>query len=275
MIVERPGAARGHVAAGWLDSRHTFSFGQYHDPAWMGFGALRVLNEDRVAPGAGFPTHGHANMEILSYVLDGALAHRDDAGGEGGVLVPGELQWMGAGHGIRHSEFNGSDTEPVHFLQVWIQPDRVNAPPGWASRAFPVAARQGRWAELASPDGAGGGLPMRQQAWVRGTLLLRSAMVSSASSGLPSNQDFASVCGNSTGDFSKKSRSYATIAVQGAAIVLARLPSLSAGSRRRLASAERTKTKRAGQVLAVVGPHFSRSYSRWRVSSSTSPENAL
>ena len=177
MIVERPGAARGHVAAGWLDSRHTFSFGQYHDPAWMGFGALRVLNEDRVAPGAGFPTHGHANMEILSYVLDGALAHRDDAGGEGGVLVPGELQWMGAGHGIRHSEFNGSDTEPVHFLQVWIQPDRVNAPPGWASRAFPVSARQGRWAELASPDGAGGGLPMRQQAWVRGTLLAGGASV--------------------------------------------------------------------------------------------------
>ena len=171
MILERPGAARGHVRTGWLDSRHTFSFGQYYDPAWMGFGALRVVNEDRVAPGAGFPTHGHANMEILSYVLDGALAHRDDAGGEGGVLVPGELQWMGAGHGIRHSEFNGSDTEAVHFLQVWIQPDRVNARPGWGSRAFPTAGRQGRWAELASPDGAHGGLAMRQQAWLRGTLL--------------------------------------------------------------------------------------------------------
>ena len=111
MILERPGAARGHVRTGWLDSRHTFSFGQYYDPAWMGFGALRVINEDRVAPGAGFPTHGHANMEILSYVLDGALAHRDDAGGEGGVLVPGDLQWMGAGHGIRHSEFNGSESK--------------------------------------------------------------------------------------------------------------------------------------------------------------------
>ena len=177
MIIERPAAARGHASTGWLESRHTFSFGQYYDPAWMGFGALRVINEDRVAPGAGFPTHGHANMEILSYVLEGSLAHRDDAGTGGGVLGPGELQWMGAGHGIRHSEYNGSDTEPVHFLQVWIQPDRVNARPGHASRAFPAASRLGRWAELASPDGAGGGLAMRQQAWLRGTLLPPGATV--------------------------------------------------------------------------------------------------
>ena len=173
MIIERPGDARGHVRTGWLDSRHTFSFGEYYDAAWMGFGALRVINEDRVAPGAGVPTHGHANMEILSYVLEGALAHRDDAGGggEGGVLVPGELQWMGAGHGIRHSEFNASDSAPVHFLQVWIQPDRVNAPPGWASRAFPAADRQGRWVPLAAPEGAGGALALRQDAWLHGTLL--------------------------------------------------------------------------------------------------------
>ena len=172
MIVERPGSARGHVRTDWLDSRHTFSFGQYYDPAWMGFGALRVINEDRVAPGAGFPVHGHANMEILSYVLEGGLAHRDDAGtGEGGVLVPGELQWMGAGHGIRHSESNASDEVPVHFLQVWIQPDRVNAPPGWGSRRFPAGERLGRWTTLASPDGAAGSLAMRQQAWLRGTLL--------------------------------------------------------------------------------------------------------
>src|SRR5690606_34357309 len=145
MIVERPSTERGNVRTGWLDSRHTFSFGQYHDPAWMGFGSLRVINEDRVAPGGGFPTHGHANMEIFSYVLDGALAHRDDTGG-GDVLRPGELQWMGAGHGIAHSEFNASDAEPVHFLQVWIQPDRVNAAPGWAKQAFPADARAGRWA---------------------------------------------------------------------------------------------------------------------------------
>ena len=170
MIVGRPSAARGHVQAGWLDSRHTFSFGGYYDPQWMGFGPLRVVNEDRVAPGAGFPPHGHANMEILSYVLAGALAHRDTAGG-GGELRPGELQWMSAGHGIQHSEYNASDSEPVHFLQVWIQPDRVNAAPAYAQRAFDPAARRGRWTTLASPDGEDGSLAIRQQAWLRGALL--------------------------------------------------------------------------------------------------------
>jgi redox-sensitive bicupin YhaK (pirin superfamily) len=170
MILRRPADARGHVEAGWLDSRHTFSFGHYHDPQWMGFGALRVVNEDRVAPGAGFPPHAHANMEILSYVLSGALEHRDDSGG-GGVLRPGELQWMSAGHGIEHSEFNASRDAPVHFLQVWIQPDRVNAPPAYAQRAFDPAARRGRWAPLATPDGAGGSLVIRQQARLLGTQL--------------------------------------------------------------------------------------------------------
>jgi redox-sensitive bicupin YhaK (pirin superfamily) len=170
MILRRPADARGHVEAGWLDSRHTFSFGHYHDPQWMGFGALRVVNEDRVAPGAGFPPHAHANMEILSYVLSGALEHRDDSGG-GGVLRPGELQWMSAGHGIEHSEFNASKDAPVHFLQVWIQPDRVNAPPAYAQRAFDPAARRGRWAPLATPDGAGGSLAIRQQARLLGTQL--------------------------------------------------------------------------------------------------------
>jgi redox-sensitive bicupin YhaK (pirin superfamily) len=177
MIVDRPAATRGVVRTGWLDSRHAFSFGHYHDPRWMGFGPLRVLNEDRVAPGGGFPPHRHANMEILSYVLSGALAHRDDAGdaggGEprGGVLRPGELQWMSAGHGIEHSEFNASREEPVHFLQVWIQPDRVNAPPAYAQRAFDPQARRGRWATLASPDGADDSLAIRQQVWLRGALL--------------------------------------------------------------------------------------------------------
>ena len=170
MIVERPSGERGSVRTGWLDSRHTFSFGHYHDPQWMGFGPLRVINEDRVAPGAGFPPHGHANMEILSYVLAGALAHQDNAGG-GGVLRPGELQWMSAGHGVEHSEFNDSQEQPVHFLQIWIQPDRVNAPPAYAQRAFDPAARRGRWATLASPDGSDGSLAIRQQAWLRGTLL--------------------------------------------------------------------------------------------------------
>lgn len=170
MILERRAGDRGHVGGGWLDSRHTFSFGHYHDPEWMGFSALRVINEDRVAPGAGFPPHRHANMEILSYVLAGALEHRDDTG-SGGVLHPGELQWMGAGHGIEHSEFNASQREPVHFLQIWIQPDRLNAAPGHAQRAFDPQARRGRWGLLASPDGAEGSLTMRQQAWLRGCVL--------------------------------------------------------------------------------------------------------
>jgi quercetin 2,3-dioxygenase len=174
MLIHRPAAERGHVRTGWLDSRHSFSFGHYHDPAWMGFGPLRVINEDRVAPGAGFPTHGHANMEILSYVLEGALAHRDSIPGKGGgegVLRPGELQWMSAGHGIEHSEFNASRDRPVHFLQIWIQPDRVNAEPDYAQRAFDPDHRRGRWATLASPDGAGGSLAIRQQAWLQGLVL--------------------------------------------------------------------------------------------------------
>lgn len=176
MLLHRPAAERGHVRTGWLDSRHSFSFGHYHDPAWMGFGPLRVINEDRVAPGAGFPTHGHANMEILSYVLEGALAHRDSHGGEG-VLRPGELQWMSAGHGVEHSEFNASQEQPVHFLQIWIQPDRVNAEPEYAQRAFDPADRRGRWAVLASPDGVDGSLAIRQQAWLHGVVLGMDATV--------------------------------------------------------------------------------------------------
>lgn len=162
MIVERPAQARGHVRTGWLDSRHTFSFGHYYDPAWMGFGVLRVINEDRVAAGKGFPMHGHANMEILSYVLEGALSHRDSGGG-GGVIHAGELQWMSAGHGIQHSEFNASDSEPVHFLQIWIQPDRSNAAPAYAQRGFAGRGR-GRWILLASPDGAEDSIAIRQDA---------------------------------------------------------------------------------------------------------------
>lgn len=171
MRILRPADERGRVEAGWLDSRHTFSFGHFHDPAWMGFGPLRVINEDRVAPRGGFPPHRHANMEILSYVLSGALAHRDSLSDAGGVLRPGELQWMSAGRGIEHSEFNASDSEPVHFLQIWIQPDRSNTPPGYAQRAFDPQSRRGRWGLLASPDGAEGSLTIRQQAWLRGALL--------------------------------------------------------------------------------------------------------
>lgn len=170
MIIQRPAAARGRVQAGWLDSHHTFSFGQYHDPAWMGFGALRVINEDRVAPGAGFPPHRHANMEILSYVLSGALSHQDSSGG-GGVITPGQLQWMSAGHGVEHSEFNASDTEPVHFLQIWLQPDRLNAAPAYAQREATPSRIPGRWTLLASPDGSDGSLAIRQQARVYGVQL--------------------------------------------------------------------------------------------------------
>ena len=179
MIIERLGPARGRVRAGWLDSYHTFSFGQYHDPAWMGFGALRVINEDRVAPGAGFPPHRHANMEILSYVLSGALSHQDSSGG-GGVITPGQLQWMSAGHGVEHSEFNASDTQPVHFLQIWLQPDRLNAAPAYAQREATPSRIPGRWTLLASPDGSDGSLAIRQQARVYGVQLSAGEAVEDA-----------------------------------------------------------------------------------------------
>ena len=170
MVVERPAGQRGEVSLGWLRSRHTFSFGHYHDPAWMGFGPLRVVNDDTVAPGGGFAPHRHANMEIISVVLEGALAHKDGAG-HAGVVRAGDVQWMSAGHGIEHSEYNASDAEPVHFLQLWIQPDRLNAQPAYDQRHFDPAARRGRWATLVSPDGADGSIAIRQQARVLATRL--------------------------------------------------------------------------------------------------------
>ena len=155
---------------GWLHSRHTFSFGQYYDPAWMGFGPLRVINDDTVAPGGGFAPHRHANMEIISVVLAGALAHKDSTGNSGVIRV-GDVQWMSAGHGIEHSEFNGSDAEPVHFLQIWIQPDQLNAQPAYAQQHFDPDARRARWATLVAPDGADGSIAIRQQATLRATRL--------------------------------------------------------------------------------------------------------
>lgn len=170
MILERPAAARGVVKLGWLHSRHTFSFGHYYDPDWMGFGLLRVINDDTVAPGGGFAPHSHANMEIISVVLDGALAHKDSAGHEG-VIRAGDVQWMSAGHGIQHSEYNASQTEPVHFLQIWIQTEQLNAAPAWAQSHFAPEARRGRWVTLVSPDGADGSLAIRQQARIFATRL--------------------------------------------------------------------------------------------------------
>ena len=155
---------------GWLHSRHTFSFGHYYDPAWMGFGPLRVINDDTVAAGGGFAPHRHANMEIVSVVLEGALAHKDSTGNSG-VIRAGDVQWMSAGHGIEHSEFNGSDAEPVHFLQIWIQPDQLNAQPAYAQQHFDPDARRARWATLVAPDGADGSIAIRQQATLRATRL--------------------------------------------------------------------------------------------------------
>jgi redox-sensitive bicupin YhaK (pirin superfamily) len=179
MIIARPAAERGHADHGWLDTRHTFSFADYHDPRWMGFRVLRVINEDRVQPGAGFPTHGHRDMEILSYVLSGALAHEDSTGG-GGVIRPGDVQRMTAGTGVRHSEFNASKTEPVHFLQVWIEPARRSLPPGYEQRAYPLAERRGRLRLVAAPDGADGACTIHQDARVYATVLEPGEVVTHA-----------------------------------------------------------------------------------------------
>lgn len=161
MITLRPRDERGQAKLGWLDSRHSFSFGDYHDPGHMGFRALRVINEDRVIPGAGFPPHGHRDMEIISYVLDGALEHKDTIG-TSSVIRPGEVQLMTAGKGIRHSEYNHSKQEPVHFLQIWILPEINDLAPGYEQRAFRAEESQGRWRLVASRDGRDGSVTVHQ-----------------------------------------------------------------------------------------------------------------
>jgi quercetin 2,3-dioxygenase len=163
MIRVRGASERGHFDHGWLDTHHTFSFSGYHDPRHMGFRALRVINEDRVAPGRGFGTHPHEDMEIVTYVLSGALAHRDSLG-TGSTILPGELQRMTAGTGIRHSEFNPSATEPVHLYQIWLLPEREGLEPSYEQRAFPEDERRNRLRLVASPDGRDGSLTIRQDA---------------------------------------------------------------------------------------------------------------
>ncbi len=161
---------RGHANHGWLDSWHSFSFADYHDPAHMGFGPLRVINEDRVQPGMGFGTHGHRDMEIISYVLEGALEHKDSMG-NGSVIRPGNVQRMSAGTGVRHSEYNPSPSEGVHFLQIWIEPSRRGVAPGYEEKNFDAASKRGRLRLIASPDGRDGSVTIHQDALVYAALL--------------------------------------------------------------------------------------------------------
>lgn len=161
MITVRKGVERGASNFGWLDSKHTFSFGHYYDPHNMGFGALRVINEDIVKGGAGFGTHPHDNMEIISYVLDGALQHKDSLG-TGSVIRPGDVQRMTAGTGIAHSEFNASRSDPVHFLQIWVLPEKRGLEPGYEQKSFPPEDRKGRLQLVGARDGRDGAVSIHQ-----------------------------------------------------------------------------------------------------------------
>jgi len=177
MLTVRKAEARGHADHGWLKSHHTFSFADYYDARFMGFGALRVINDDTVAPGGGFPTHGHRDMEIISYVLEGALEHKDSMG-TGSVIRPGDVQRMSAGSGVMHSEYNASSKDPVHFLQIWIQPRRPRLPPSYEQKFFSADEKRGRLLLIASPDGADGSVRVQQDVRLFSTLLESGQTVS-------------------------------------------------------------------------------------------------
>jgi redox-sensitive bicupin YhaK (pirin superfamily) len=163
MITIRRSSERGITNLSWLDSRHTFSFGDYYDPKHMGFSDLRVINEDRVTPGAGFGTHSHRDMEIITYVLEGALAHKDSTG-TNSVIRAGDVQRMSAGTGVSHSEYNPSQAQPVHFLQIWIIPKETGLRPGYEQRSFDLQENSGSWVLVAAPDARNGSLKIHQEA---------------------------------------------------------------------------------------------------------------
>ena len=176
MLAVRHADDRGLANFGWLNSRHTFSFGHYYDPQFMGFGPLRVINEDRVQPGKGFDTHGHSDMEIISYVLGGALEHKDSMG-IGSVIRPGDVQRMTAGTGVRHSEFNASDTELVHFLQIWILPEQDGLEPSYEQKSFADDEKLGRLRLVGSPNGRDGSITIHQDVDLYASLLSNGATV--------------------------------------------------------------------------------------------------
>src|SRR5207245_4762781 len=176
MIALRRADARGRFDFGWLDTRHTFSFGEYYDPNQMGFRTLRVINEDRVQPGRGFPTHGHRDMEIVSCVLEGALEHRDNLG-TGSVIRPGEIQRMSAGTGVPHSEFNASASEPLHFLQIWIVPDRRGREPSYEQKTIPDLDKRGTLRLIAGSRGSASVVTLHQDVRLYSVLLEREQAV--------------------------------------------------------------------------------------------------